>query len=296
MHGACRVLLEHISGLCHLWICLPWLCLLTASEAPCFGAKLMKGIHADTAAYRSTRIRMLRSARTFTEGRCVDEAKSETHLVLWHGPWFWPNAYLEVLHFTQLADILDESNWGLFWFESCGWCMRPQWPVRGLTFHLTAQRATDDWRREGSCYFRFQSARQIRSRGFPARQATLAEAPSQSQCNMNDIKDIKKRSANIPMNGATVCLKGPAREHWFSFEGPEGLVFIWAVQQSCSVMDTHQCRIGAGVQLRHSHPIGFRKRIAGVSFQGCNQFGLKQHEMTWNNGNYQNYIILNIYI
>ena len=25
---------------------------------------------------------------------------------------------------------------------------------------------------------------------------------------MNDIKDIKKRSANIPMNGATVCLKG----------------------------------------------------------------------------------------
>jgi hypothetical protein len=69
---------------------------------------------------------MLRSARTFTEGRCVDEAKSETHLVLWHGPWFWPNAYLEALHFTQLADILDESNWGLFWFESCGWCMRPQ--------------------------------------------------------------------------------------------------------------------------------------------------------------------------
>ena len=95
-----------------------------------------------------------------------------------------------------------------------------------------------------------------------------------------DITDIKKRSANIPMNGATVCLKEPAREHWFSFEGmPEGLVFIWAVQQSCSVMDTHQqCRIGAGVQLRHSHPIGFRKRIAGVSFQGCNQFGLKQHE------------------
>ena len=79
-------------------------------------------------------------------------------------------------------------------------------------------------------------------------------------------------SSNIPMNGARVCLKGPAREHWFSFEGmPEGLVFIWAVQQSCSVVDTvdthQQCRSGAGVQLRHSHPIGFRKRIAGVSFQ-----------------------------
>lgn len=72
MHGACRVfLLEHISGI-HLWICLPGLCLLTASEAPCFGAKLMKGIHADTAALRSTRIRMLRSARTFTEGRCME--------------------------------------------------------------------------------------------------------------------------------------------------------------------------------------------------------------------------------